>query len=409
MAHISHKPGAGAVAAAAAPALRAVIVSRIFEPEPAAASFRLKALRGELVARGFVVDVLTTTVPGEAERATRAVAGKISRWPALRNREGYVRGYLPYLSFDLPVLFRLLAHRTPDIVIVEPPPTTGVMVRLASALLRRPYVYYAADIWSMAARSTGAPRPVLVVLRAVERFALNGAARVVTVYPALVERINELAPGSSLVLTGHGADVTSFRPDGGRSAIDGPYLVYAGTASEVHGAGVFVDAMGAVLDAIPAARLVVIGQGEDRPAMEEAARRFPPGTVRFLPRLSPRDTAEWIRGAHAALASVRPGPYGFALATKVFAAAACGVRTLYVGGGDGAALVNDNALGEVVDYELSVVADAMIRMLRSPAGAQERERIATWAREHGSLEAAARRVADQVERVVAERQRRGSR
>ena len=80
-----------------------------------------------------------------------------------------------------------------------------------------------------------------------------------------------------------------------------------------------------------------------------------------------------------------------------------------MGGGDGAALVNDNALGEVVDYELSVVADAMIRMLRSPAGAQERERIATWAREHGSLEAAARRVADQVERVVAERQRRGSR
>ncbi|MDO5500237.1 MAG: hypothetical protein Q4F67_11230 [Propionibacteriaceae bacterium] len=36
-------------------------------------------------------------------------------------------------------------------MIVEPPPTTGLVVRVACALRRTPYVYYAADLWSVAA------------------------------------------------------------------------------------------------------------------------------------------------------------------------------------------------------------------------------------------------------------------
>ena len=38
-----------------------------------------------------------------------------------------------------------------------------------------PYVYYAADVWSDATASMGAPGPVVAVMRWVERFALRGA------------------------------------------------------------------------------------------------------------------------------------------------------------------------------------------------------------------------------------------
>lgn len=381
--------------------LRVVIVSRLYAPEPAAATFRLSALERELARRGCDLTVLTTTpAPGSPEAMASSRSVRVRRWPALRNREGYVRGYLPYLSFDLPVLGRLLATRRPDVIVVEPPPTTGLVVRLAAWLKRVPYVYYAADIWSVAAQETGAPTPVTRLLRWMERAAWRGASPVMTVYPSLVEGVRAIDPEVAVALVGHGADTAVFRPDGEVPSMDGPYLVYAGTASEVHGAGIFIDALPLVLARIPDARLVVIGQGEDRPAMERAARSLPDGTVTFLPRLDPATTASWIRGARASLASVRPGPYGFALATKVFAAAACGTPVVYVGAGEGRELVSREALGAVVDYEVGAVADAMVAALRAGSDASRRDALVRWAHEHGSIDAAAGRAADTIMRTA---------
>lgn len=376
-------------------------MSRLYAPEPAAATFRLSALERDLVRRGFGVTVLTTTpAPGSPEVLESGDAVRISRWPALRNKDGYVRGYLPYLSFDLPVLGRLLAVPRPDVIVVEPPPTTGIVVRLAAWLRRIPYVYYAADIWSVATEETGAPPLVSRVLRRLERTAWAGASPVLTVYGSLVERMRQIEPRVTVELVGHGADVSVFRPDGPVPSGERPYLVYAGTASEVHGAGIFLAAMPQVLAAVPEARLVVLGQGEDRPAMEEAARSLPPGTVTFLPRQDPHATATWIRGARASLASVRPGPYGFALATKVYAAAACGTPVVYVGGGEGRTLVTRHELGAAVDYAVDPVAEAMVSALRSKPDKATRAILVAWAREHGSLDAAARRAGDAVERAA---------
>lgn len=386
----------------AARAARVLIVSRLFAPEPGAATMRLGALRSELVARGHRVDVITTTpAPGRGvERSTTDAGGRIGRWPALRNRDGYVRGYLPYLSFDLPAFVRVVLARRPDVVVVEPPPTTGVVMRAAARLRRVPYIYYAADLWSVAASSTGAPLAVTTVLAALERCALHGAAAVLTVYPALVERMRRLAPRARVELVGHGADTRVFTPTGSPPDLARPYLVYAGTASEVHGATIFIDAFARVLEQVPDAHLVVIGQGEERPAMEQAAALLPPDAVTFLPRLEAADTAVWLRGARAALASVRPGPYEFALATKVYASAACGVPVVYVGGGEGAALVRENQLGEVVPYDVEAVTRALGAALRREVADDERTRLVSWARDSASLQAAAARAADAVERVA---------
>src|SRR5699024_11005696 len=152
--------------------LRVTLVSRIFLPEPSAASFRLAALVRALADDGARVDVLTTSPgpgveqvhgaaggggPGDAGRSSTGPAGdapcdgmpaRVRRAPVLRDATGYVRGYLPYLSFDVPLLWRLLRTRRPDVVLVEPPPTTGAVVRAVCTVRRLPYVYYAADVWS---------------------------------------------------------------------------------------------------------------------------------------------------------------------------------------------------------------------------------------------------------------------
>lgn len=378
--------------------MRVVIVSRVYAPEPGAATLRLSALERALVRRGLEVEVVTTQPPHGTALGTPDGSGQVQvrRWPALRDPAGYIRGYLPYASFDIPAFWRVLLTHRPDVVVVEPPPTTGVAVRVATRLRRIPYVYYAADIWSEAAQSAQVPRLVVRALRAIERWAWRGARAVITVYPALQERMSRLAPGLNVRVVGHGADTTLFRPDGPRAAVERPYVVYAGTASEVHGAGIFVEAFHGVLTAVPDAMLVVLGQGEERAAMEEAARNLPRGATLFLGRLDPATTAGWIRGARAALASVRPGPYDFALATKVFAAAACGTPVLYAGPGDGGRLVEANALGWAVPYSVDAVRGALVEALSAPRPPEVRDRLAVWAREHASLDAAADRAADVV-------------
>ncbi|HEU4756328.1 MAG TPA: glycosyltransferase, partial [Agromyces sp.] len=150
--------------------MRVTIATRIYAPEAAAASFRLSALASALSDEQHEVTVLTARVPASLRDAARATDAadpgiRVRRAPVLRDASGQIRGYLQYLSFDAPLLLRLLFGRRPDAIVVEPPPTTGTVARLVATLRRTPYVYYAADVWSDGAQSIGAPRAVLSLLR----------------------------------------------------------------------------------------------------------------------------------------------------------------------------------------------------------------------------------------------------
>ena len=90
-----------------AEARRVLIASRLFAPEVSAGAFRLRALAQGFLRRGSRVRVLTTTTPPTAPRTAVGEPGlTISRFPVLRDRGGNVRGYVQYLSFDIPLFFR---------------------------------------------------------------------------------------------------------------------------------------------------------------------------------------------------------------------------------------------------------------------------------------------------------------
>ena len=130
---------------------------------------------------------------------------------------------------------------------------------------------------------------------------------------------------------------------------------------------------------------------------------LPDGTVIFLPRMPPEEVAGWIRGAHAALASVLPGPYAFAFPSKVYAAAACGTPVVFAGVGPARELIARGELGQVVDRDVDAVAAAMRTALDDPdaaADAPERHRRAAWAAQHVSAAAAARRAVARIEQAA---------
>ena len=379
---------------------RAVMVSRLFRPEPAAASLALGAIADGLVDAGFDVTVLTSRAPREFE--VRDEAGlTVRRAPVLRDKAGYVRGYAQYMSFDIPLFFRLLLVARPDLVICEPPPTTGAVVRAVCALRRLPYAYRAADLWSEAVRETGAPPIVAKVLTRLENWVLNGASTLMTVHEGMEERLSARGISTRTRRLGFGIDTDVFRPDGRRVETGGPLFVYAGTASEVHGAEIFVEAFKTVLEHEPGAQLVFIGQGESFATIREQAETLPDGAVKVLGRKSPEQTAIWLRSATATLASVKPGPYGFAFPTKAFASAACGTPVIYVGASRAGEKVVREGLGIAVAYDVDALAAAMIDVVGNtaadaadgtPAGhggeenstARRAADLRTWALEHVS-------------------------
>ncbi|HST72502.1 glycosyltransferase family 4 protein [Kocuria sp.] len=380
---------------------RIVIVSRIFAPEPAAASFRLRALARGLTERGADVTVLTTRPP--ASTPIEPEPYPVRRWPVLRDRFDYVRGIVQYLSFDVPVFFRLLATRA-DLVVSEPPPTTGMAVLASSWLRGRPYVWYAPDIWTTAADKMDVSPVVKKSMRLMETLAARRAAGVLTVSEAMGRELQDVTGvgWDKVLVAENGIDTDVFRPDGPVADPGAPYFVYAGSMSEWQGADVFVRAMPKVLAAHPDAQLRFFGRGSDIERVEEIARRLAPGHVLFEGLRPAAETAEWTRGAVAALGSVIPdNGYDFTKPTKIYAAAACGTPVVYAGAGVAAELVLDNGLGAAVAHDPDAVADAMIAALdrrSDPARAAENERLrrerAGWAAEHASLAASGRLAAD---------------
>lgn len=374
---------------------RITIVSRIYTPEPSAGSMRLQSLVDELMRRGHDVHVITTTPP---RRIPLTSAGEeiVHRWPVLRDRAGYVRGYLQYMSFDIPLFFRLLFGRRSDVYIVEPPPTTGAVARVAAWFKRRPYVYYAADIWSDAAQMTGASDWVIRAVRWVEAFAMRGAADNLVVSDGVVKRIAELAPRAAMTTVGHGVDTELFAPDGPRTSRPCD-IVYVGTMSEWHGAAIAVDALALIMQDDDDITAAFIGQGAEKEAMQAAALEHGiADRIRFLPPVPAPEAAEWIRSARIALATLKPGQgYDFAVPTKLYAAMAVGTPVAYAGPEPLRSLVVDEGLGASASFDPAVYAEAIRGLLADSDGTPKTE-LVRWAELHVSAAAVSRRAASAV-------------
>ena len=400
----------------------ALLATRIHLPEAAAASFRLDGVERALARHGVPVRALTTTVPGRDGKPAPQVDDpkgvRVSRWPALRDASGYLRGYLPYLSFDVPLALRLGLASRPDVVLVEPPPTTGVVARTICALRRLPYVWYAPDVWSDAAASTGAPEAVVRLVRTAESYAMRGARCVIAINEEVAERARALG-ARNVVVVPNGIDTDVFEPTGelpsdeerAELGITGPYLIYAGTASEWQGADIFASALEQVRRTHPTAQILYIGQGSDWQKIAQVASALPPGpdgapAVVMHGLMDASDAARWQRGAAASLVSVRPGQgYDFAYPTKVLAALACGVPVVYAGVGPVIEDLTAHDLGWVADYTEDDVARAMTRALDEAdrIAAQDTSRarrLHAWVRDHRSLRATGEAVARHLRTVV---------
>lgn len=377
-----------------------VVATRLYPPEVGAAAFRLRALARGLAGAGARVRVVTTTPPRGASDPVDDDRVIVSRAPVLRDAGGNVRGYVQYLSFDIPLFFRLLFSRA-DAVVSEPPPTTGLVVAVTSWLRGRPFIYYAADVWTDGLVALGSPRFLIGIMRGVEGAVLRAAAGVVAVSDEVAEKVRAFGvAGERVTVVGNGVDTETFTADGSVADHGWPCFVYTGAMSEWQEPTIFVRAMPRILDEFPSATLYFFGQGAEESALRSTALELGLDCVRFGGVIPPAETATWIRGATAALASIKPGiGYDFAKPTKTYAAAACGTPVIFAGIGAGARLVQENDLGWSCGHDPDSVASAMFEAIRAQsegATARARPHRVRWAHEHASIATAGSRAAEVV-------------
>ena len=395
------------------------LATRTFAPEPTAAALRLGALARALAVGGDTVRVLTSRLASSVARDAReteetqapedasAHAGEgpglveVHRAPVLRDRTGAVRGYVSYMSFDLPLLARLLGGPRPDVVVSEPPPTTGVAVRLACALRRVPYVYYCADIVSDAAALAGVPGLVVRTVAGLESFALRGARRVIAVSDGVARRARELGARDVAVVP-NGVRVpeavATGMPDGFPTC-SGPVFVYAGTVAQWLAPEVFVDAFERARERLGDARLVFVGQGSGWDGLAERARGV--AGVDLIPAVSAHEADRWMARATATLASLRPGGYDYAYPTKILASLAQGTPVIYAGPGQAARDVAEYALGVACSLDVDEIAEAMVALASGAASWVGRDGARAWVREHRSVLASSRAAAAVVRSALA--------
>ena len=396
-----------------------ILATRTFTPEPTAAALRLGALARALAVGGDTVRVLTSRLASSVARDARkteetqapedacAHAGEgpglveVRRAPVLRDRTGAVRGYVSYMSFDLPLLARLLGGPRPDVVVCEPPPTTGVAVRLACALRRVPYVYYCADIVSDAAALAGVPGLVVRTVAGLESFALRGARRVIAVSDGVAIRARELGARDVAVVP-NGVRVPEAVATGvpdGFPTCSGPVFVYAGTVAQWLAPEVFVDAFERARAQLGDARLVFVGQGSGWDGLAERARGV--AGVDLIPAVSADEADRWMARATATLASLRPGGYDYAYPTKILASLAQGTPVIYAGPGQAARDVEESALGVACSLDVDEIAEAMVALASGAASWVGCDGARAWVREHRSVLASSRAAAAVVRSALA--------
>lgn len=367
---------------------RAILSTRIYPPETGAAPLRLAGLVRALQRRGFDVTVLTSQVRPSVDSTEH-----VRRFPVLRDKQGVVRGYLSYLSYDLPLFFRLLAAKRPDVYISEPPPTTGIVTMLAAFLKRRPYVYFAADIWHVAAEGMGSSRFVVALLKRAETLAWKRASAILAVTDGIAAKIETagITP-STVARIGSGIDTDLFTAAGKTVTFSSPTFIYAGTMSEFQGADIFIRALARAQR--QDARIIFFGQGTQLPRLEKLAAQLVPGRVDFRGVVPPSEVAEHLRGSTGGLVSLDPNVhYDFVVPTKSLVVVACGRPVIYAGPGPFKRQIQDERLGWASDWDEDDVAAAIDLACETPTDEREADRLGAWVREHHSLDMVADKAA----------------
>lgn len=223
------------------------------------------------------------------------------------------------------------------------------------------------------------------------RYNLRTARRVVCVSEPARARLVETwrVPADRIVVLPNGVDVARFRPSAGaRQQVrastglgDRPVVIFVGNFHAWHDVATLLDAFAAASASLPAARLLLVGQGPTHEAMVGRAGRLGvSNSVRFLGPVAHREIPGLLAAADVAVAPVPVMNQGSWLSPmKVFEYMAAGLAVVATRSGQLGEVLTDGRNARLVGPgDSPAMAAALVallgdRGLRARLGAQARQ------------------------------------
>jgi len=320
-----------------------------------------------LVRAGYRVTVVADPGPGLPARETRDG----SRVERVAQRGTLIPG-IRFVLHQLRLARHMQRHR-PDVLHAHDTPAL-VPVALAAAMLRRPFVYDAHDLWAdRPRRGRGRVYWALSMgyFRLVERICVPRAAATLTVSPPIVEHLTRKFGLRRVALVANYPEWTGpvepielrSLPGGDVIDPDRPVVLYLGGIMAYRGLEQLVDAI-RLVDGV---QLVFLGQGLQTDILRaRVADAGLSGRVHFLPPVPPADV---IAAASTADVGVSPIPdvglnYRWSLPNKLFQYMAAGLPVVASNFPQVREIVEGSGAGVVVDTEdPRSIADGIRRVL----------------------------------------------
>jgi glycosyltransferase involved in cell wall biosynthesis len=375
-------------------------VVMLLENNPYPQDVRVRLEAHTLTAGGYSVTVIAPRAGGQPRH--EAVDGvTVERFDVPRTGASPLGIVGEYLIANIQLYLRAtqaLAHGAAIVHMHNPPDTLFGVGYLARALRRR-VVYDMHDLAAELFAVKFGDRPIVGVLRWLERRSARSAHRVVTVNESLrdlaVERDGVPAERITIVRNAPPSTMLTEATPGREGVLSDPRLVFVGNMESQDGVEILPELVRVMRDdrALPGVRLTVVGDGSVRRAVEEACRRTGvEDRVEFKGRVSHEKIAGLLAEADIC---IEPAPcnelnhrcsmvkvYEYMAAGRPIVAFA--LREVKRLAGDGILYAESGDPAELADHIVRLARDPALRR-RLADELRERVRSFTWERSGEAL------------------------
>jgi glycosyltransferase involved in cell wall biosynthesis len=384
--------------------MRILIVTHYFPPETGAPQARLSALAGTWAADGDAVTVLTGmpnhptgVLPPQYRRAIRrqerADGYRVLRtWLYATPNEGIIRKTLGHLSFMVSSV--LLGWRTcgpADVVVVSSPTFFSIgSAWLLARLKRSRLVVEVRDLWPAIFVELGVltNRRVIRLLERMELAAYAAADAVIVVSDGFrADLIARGVPPDKVHTIRNGVALADFPVRGAPDpevrtrlgARDGDCLVlYAGTHGISQGLPDVATAASSLLDA--PIRFAFVGEGSDKPRLQQRVTELGLGNVTLLPGVTHQQVPTLLAAADICLVPLRDVPlFATFIPSKMFECLATGTPVIGAVAGESAQILREAGAVVVPPGDSATLAAAIRALAADPA---RREQMARQGRSY---------------------------